>query len=184
MKAGSGARGRANSRRARRQTWRRDGSVGEAGVAERRVAVSTRWGRAARATPRARRRRLLSRRSPPLSQRNREGELHRVLLAFHSIVGRREGCIADCRQAALAIISFMFHILLTIPKISPFDFILYRAANQWERHCVITGLGTCSARRRRDLIAVPVVLDQVKPSHHATSIPTPSRPKPLKNRGE
>uniref|UniRef100_A0A0E0CY99 Uncharacterized protein n=1 Tax=Oryza meridionalis TaxID=40149 RepID=A0A0E0CY99_9ORYZ len=126
-KAGSGTRGWAGSRRARRQPWRRDGSVGEAGVAERRAAVSTRWGRAACAAPGARCRRLLSRRSPPLSRRNREGELHRVLLAFHSIVARREGCIADCRQAVLAIISFPFHILLTMPKISPFDFILYRA---------------------------------------------------------
>ncbi|BAH93498.1 Os06g0340301 [Oryza sativa Japonica Group] len=64
-----------------------------------------------------------------------------------------------------------------MPNISPFDFILSRAANRRERCRAHRSSGARSAHRRSDIVAVPAIVDRRRLSHSTTNTFSTSSPK-------
>jgi hypothetical protein len=98
------------------------------------------------------------------------------------------GCDEDDARPHLPVfanpISSTFHTHLTIRKISPFDFILSRAADRLERRRALKTSRARSKRRCGGIVAVATDLDQAGPCHRAIVFASYSSPFPLKNHEE
>ncbi|BAH94291.1 Os08g0396100, partial [Oryza sativa Japonica Group] len=118
---------------------------------------------------------------PPVSQRNREGELQLSSSLSSSLPAARKKDAATHRRDIANTKYFPFRILIFMPNKFPFDTISFHPLQRRERHRAHGSSRARPERRRHDLVAVPASVERIRSSRRANIFPSRSSPNALKN---